>query len=127
MDKAALVSMELVRGSELVDALDRAKMKVNVALWVVLPEYEDWRMVISSRQLDSLDLLEAYGVLFDALAPSGFTPETTPPIMILKMGDPFIKDLRRVFGKTKSVEGMRFGKQTIGDRFIEDGFAYRIS
>jgi hypothetical protein len=43
------------------------------------------------------------------------------------MADPFIKSLRRMFGKTKSVEGMRLGLQTIGDRFVEDAFVYRIS
>ncbi len=127
MDKTALVSMELVKGSQFVEALDKAKVKVNVLLWVGLPEYADWRMVIASRQLDSLDFMDAHDAIYDALAPAGFTPATTPPIMILRMSDPFIKDLRRIFGKVKSVEGMRFGMQTIGDRFIEDGFAYRIS
>jgi hypothetical protein len=42
------------------------------------------------------------------------------------MKDPFIRELRRIFGKTKSVEGMRLGGQLFGDRFIEDGIAYRI-
>jgi hypothetical protein len=35
--------------------------------------------------------------------------------------------LRRIFAKTKSVEGMRLGGQMIGDRFIEDAWVYRIS
>jgi hypothetical protein len=46
--------------------------------------------------------------------------------MILEMKDPFIRALRRIFGKAKSVEGMRLGLQTIGDRFVEDGIVYRI-
>jgi hypothetical protein len=47
--------------------------------------------------------------------------------MILPMSDPFIKGLRSIFGKAKSVEGMRLGGQLIGDRFIEDAYVYRIS
>jgi hypothetical protein len=47
--------------------------------------------------------------------------------MIFAMTDPFIKGLRRLFGKAKSAEGMRLGGQMIGDRFIEDGYVYRIS
>ncbi len=43
------------------------------------------------------------------------------------MTDPFIKGLRKMFGKAKSVEGMRLGLQTIGGRFIEDAYVYRIS
>ncbi|MBZ5724745.1 MAG: hypothetical protein LAP87_07080 [Acidobacteriia bacterium] len=47
--------------------------------------------------------------------------------MILAMADPFIKELRRIFGKAKSVEGMRLGGQLIADRFIDDAYVYRIS
>jgi hypothetical protein len=38
------------------------------------------------------------------------------------MKDPFIRELRNVFGKTASIEGMRLGGQSFGDRFIEDGY-----
>jgi hypothetical protein len=127
MDKAALVNLDIERGAELVTALERAKLKVNVALWAVLPEYEDWRLVISSRQFDPLNLREAFDLLHDALDPAGFTPEKTPPIVILPMADPSVRELRRRYGKTKTVEGMRIGGQTFGDRFIEDAYAYRIS
>ena len=127
MDKAAMVSLDVNRGMELVDALEGAKLKVGVALWMFLSEYEDWRLVISARQFDSLDLRDAYRVLHDSPDPAGFTPEKTPPVMILPMADPFVKALRRLFGKTKSVEGMRLGNQLIGDRFVEDAYLYRIS
>ena len=127
MDKAAMVSLDINRGLQLVDTLERAKLKIGVALWMYLPEYGDWRLVVSARQFDSLDLRDAYRLLNDSLAAAGFTPKKTPPIMILPKTDPFIKDLRRLFGKTKSVEGMRLGSQMIGDRFVEDAYVYRIS
>jgi len=127
MDKAAMVNLDITRGSELLDTLERAKLKVSVALWMYLSEYEDWRLVVSTRQFDSLDLRAAYRLLNDSLAAAGFTPEKTPPIMILPMADPLIRELRRLFGKTKSVEGMRLGGQMIGDRFVQDAYVYRIS
>jgi hypothetical protein len=37
----------------------------------------------AARQFDSLSPREAYGFLHDVLTPAGFTPRTTPPIMIL--------------------------------------------
>jgi hypothetical protein len=126
MDQATLVNLDIERGSELLEALDRARLKVAVALWVYLPEYEDWRLVVSARRFDSLDPREAYRLLNDSLAAAGFTPEKTPPVMILSMADPFIRKLRQL-GKTKSVEGLRLGGQTIGDRFIQDAYVYRIS
>jgi len=121
-----LVNLDIKRGSELLDALDHAKLKVTVALLVYLPEYEDWRLVVSARRFDSLDPRDAYRLLHDSLAAVGFTPEKTPTVMILPMTDPFIRDLRQL-GKTKSVEGMRLGGQMIGDRFIQDAYVYRIS
>ena len=127
MDKAALVSVDLEKGSELLDALDRAKLKVSVALWVYLSEYEDWRSVVPARHFDALGLRDAYRRLHDSLADAGFTPEKSPPVMILPMSDSFIKELRRIFGKTKSAEGMRLGGQMLGDRFVQDAYVYRIS
>lgn len=122
-----MVSLDINRGSELVDALERAKLKLGVALWAFLDEYEDWRLVVSARQLDSLYPRDAYRLLHDSLDAAGFTPAKTPPILILRMADPFVKELRRYFGKTKSVEGMRLSGQMIGDRFVQDAYVYRIS
>jgi len=127
MDKAAMVSLDISRGGELLDALERAKLKVGVALWMYSSEYEDWRLVLSSRRFDSLDRRDAYRLLHETVAPAGFTPEKTPPILILPMTDPSIRELRRLFGKGKSVEGMRLGGQMIGDRFVQDAYVYRIS
>jgi len=127
MDKTALVSLDIERGREVLDALEHAKLRVAIVLWVYLPEYEDWRLVLSARQFDSLDPREAYRRLHDSLAVAGLTAEKTPPVMILPMTDPFIRELRRLSGKTKSVEGKRLGGQMIGDRFVEDAYVYRIS
>lgn len=122
-----MVNIDIGRGSELLETLERAKVKVNVALWMFLSEYEDWRLVVSSRQFDSPDPRDAYRLLNDSLAAAGFAPKKTPAIIILPTNDPFIRELRRIFGKTKSVEGMRLGGQMIGDRFVQDAYVYRIS
>jgi hypothetical protein len=122
-----MVSVDIDRGVELLDALERAKVKVGVALWAYLSEYEDWRLIVSARQFDSPDLRDAYRLLHGSLTAAGFTPRNTPPIIILSTTDPFIKELRRFFAKTGSVAGMRLGGQMIGDRFVQDAYVYRIS
>jgi hypothetical protein len=127
MDKAALVSVDLEKGSRILQILDDAGLRVNVALWAVLADYGDWRLILSSRKFDVTDLRKAYGLLHDALDAAGFTLEETPPVVILRSNDPFVKAMRKIFGKAKSIEGMRLGGQAFGDRFIDDGYAYRIS
>ena len=127
MDKTAMVSVDIDTGLEIVDKLEEAKLKISVALWAYLSEYGDWRLIISSRQFDSLDLRDAFGLLHKSLDAAGIAPQRAPAVMILPMNDPFIRDLRRHFAKAKSVEGMRLGGQMFGDRFIEDAYVYRIS
>jgi hypothetical protein len=121
-----LVNVEIQRGSDVVAALDRAKVKVSVALFAVLSEYGDWRLVLAARAFDQLRITEAYGLLHESLAAVGIGEEKIPVVLILPMRDPFIRELRRRFGKNKSVEGMRPGGQLIGGRFVEDGYVYRI-
>ncbi len=66
-----MVEANLVAGSELVQALDRAALSTSVALWLYSPEYEDWRFVLASRRLDAAQPSEAYGLVHDALAADG--------------------------------------------------------
>lgn len=126
MDKAALVTAEFAVGSKLLEALDNSDLAISVALWVNLPEYEDWRLVLSSRRLDTVNPLGAYRLVREALERAEFPLEHTPPLLILRMTDPFIKALRQIFGKARSVEGMRLGGQMIGDRFVDDALVHRI-
>jgi hypothetical protein len=93
----------------------------------VLGEYEDWRLVLSSRKFDAAGLKKANGLLHDTLDAAGFTLEETPPVVILQANDPFVQARRKIFEKTKSDEGMRFGGQSIGNRFIEDAYPYLVS
>ncbi|HCT60539.1 MAG TPA: hypothetical protein DGA22_06640 [Acidobacterium sp.] len=97
------------------------------ALWVVFPEYEDWRFVLASKELDNLDLRDAYLKINRITEEAGITVWESPTIHLMKTTDPFIRALRKLFGKTASVAGMRLGGQTWGDRFIEDAYAYKIA
>ena len=53
MDNEAMVmlSVDIGTGSEILDILDRAKVKVTVALWACLSEYGDWRLVLAGRRI----------------------------------------------------------------------------
>jgi len=50
-----------------------------------------------------------------------------PRFSILRLDDPLIQDLRRRFGKPQGVRGMRLGGQIIGNRYIEEGYVYKIA
>jgi len=127
MAEKALVEADLGKSEKVVSALEAADIRVAVALWAVLPEYGDWRLVLASKDLDPLTLGDAYLKVNGALRDSGLTVWETPTIFIMKTTDPFVRALRKVFGKAKSVVGMRLGGQTWGDRYVEDAYAYKIA
>jgi hypothetical protein len=126
MANPILVGPEIDAGAALLKALDAAGLKVKVAMWAVLAEYEDWRIVLASPQLDRAGRQGPYGLIRDALDKAGFAMERRPDCVVVRMTDPFVRQLRRLFGKAKSVEGMRLGGQLFGDRYIEDAYVYRI-
>lgn len=126
MDRTTLVAADFTIGAKLAEALDRSALSISAALWLYSSDYEDWRFVIASRRLDDAEPPEAYGLVHSALEAAGISLQQTPPLLILKMSDPFIRELRRIFGRTRSVEGMRIGGQVIGDRFVQDALVYRI-
>ncbi len=121
-----MLTTDLAIGSELLQALDNSALSITVALWLYTTEYDDWRFVLASRRLDAARLAEAYGLVHDALTAAGISLERTPALLILKISDPFIRALRRIFAKVRNVEGMRLGGQLIGDRFVEDALVYRV-
>jgi hypothetical protein len=124
MDNATLVEADVSTGTKALKALDDAGLRVKVALWMSSPSYYDWKFVIASPELDQEDLLKAYERVVVRLQ-SAFKHEL-PPILILRMKDPLIRELRQVFSKTESVEGMRLGGQSIGDTFLHNAYVYRI-
>jgi hypothetical protein len=121
-----MVAADFTIGLELVQALDRSGLSISVVLWLYSLEHEDWRFVLASHRLDAAEPSQAYGLVHDAFAAAGISLEQTPALLILKMSDPFIRALRRLFAKAKSVEGIRLGGQLIGDRFVGDALVYRI-
>ena len=127
MGQALLVNIDLDAGAAILRIVEKAGVKVNVALWVKLEEYSDWRLLMSSRQFDAAGPGKASGLVFDALVAADFPVERTPTILILPTTDSTVRALRRLFGKAKTVAGMRLGGQQIGKRWVEDAYVYRIS
>jgi hypothetical protein len=126
MNKAVLVNLDIEAGAKIIEALDESGFTVNVALWAVLSEYGYGRLILASRHFDD-GPSKAYPRVLGVLQQKGIGSYEDPNLLVLRMTDPFIQELRKLFGKAKGVAGMRLGNQSFGDRFIEDGYVYRIS
>jgi hypothetical protein len=126
MDQAVLVSFDIENGKKVVDALDREGKAPNVALWAKLPDYENFRLVIASDQLDQSSSRSGYSEINAAMKNAGISVHRQPSIFLRPMDNPFIQDLRRVFASASDTYGMRLGGQMFGDKYLEDAFVYRI-
>ena len=127
MDKTLLVGMDVVKSKQLMEALEHGGLKISMALWLYSTEHEDWRLALASRELDPLTPGEAIAKVNLILRTQDIDIAGRPSLLIMKTTDPFVRELRKTFGKTRSVEGMRLGGQMIGNRFVEDAYAYRIA
>lgn len=127
MDKAPLVEVNLDKSERIVTALEKAGVSVTLAMWVHFSEYGDWRFVLASKKLDGLALGDAYLKVNRILDEAGMTVWEVPTIFIMKTTDPFVRALRKVFGKVASVVGMHLGGQTWGNRYVDEAYAYKIA
>jgi hypothetical protein len=120
------VNFDIENGDKVIEALDNAGKSPNVALWAKLPDYENWRLVLASEKLDQESQRSAYLQIIEALEKAGIPIHRQPSIFLRPMKNPMIQALRKVFAPAKDSYGMRLGGQTWGDKFLEDGFVYRI-
>jgi hypothetical protein len=120
MVKASLVGPDIEIGETVLSALDAAKFPVSAALWLQTGD-EPWELVISTPRYPDKDVRLQF-----VLAIRDRVPLVDVPIRLLSNRNPMIQELRKIFGKTASVRGMRLGLHTIGGTFINDGYVYRI-
>lgn len=127
MGKTTLVEVDLKITERIVSALESHDVPVAAALWVNFPEYDDWRLVLAAKKLDKLDPREAYLTVNRITDEAGISVWESPTLHLMKTTDPFIRAIRKSLGKVGSVVGMRLGGRMWADRYIEDGFTYKVA
>jgi hypothetical protein len=121
-----LVTFDIENGERVVDALDKAGKAPNVALWAILPDYEDWRLVIASDRLDQSSEFSGYSEINEAIRKAGIPFHRKPTIFLRPMDNPMIQALRSAYASMSDNYGMRLGSQMFGDKYLEDAVVYRI-
>jgi hypothetical protein len=125
MAKKALLDADAKLGDRILESLDVAKFPISVAIWI-LTEENGWQLVIGTPLYDKIGPLEAYGQLITALRKDDPESRDFDDVRLMSNREPFIRELRRLFGKTASVRGMRLGGHHIGDVWLDDAVVYRI-
>ena len=105
MDQAVLVGLDIEMGQRVIDALDREGFPPEVAIWAMLPQYENWRFVLSSSRI------ARYEELIPLLRNAGVMPGARPGIDLRGADDPFITELRKKYAGQEEILGHRLGSQ----------------
>jgi hypothetical protein len=125
MAKKALLDADVKLGEKILESLDAAKFPISVAVWILTDE-NGWQLVIGTPLYEKSGPLEAYGRLITALRKDDPESRDFDDVRLMSNREPFIRELRRLFGKTASVKGMRLGGHQIGGLWLDDAVVYRI-
>jgi len=126
MVKTTLVGPDLALAQEILRTLDHAKFPITLAMWLLQKERADWTLVVATPLYDRLGPQKAYLQLINLLSAEYPHVVMDLPIRLESNRRPIIKELRKMFGQTASVEGTRIGLQSIGGVWIDDAYIYRI-
>jgi len=150
MATTALVNRDLEIGREILDALARAGVPVNVAFWAYVPQISEWQLFIATALVDSKGPKSAYEQVLRILHDAGMERELPwRRIFLRSPRDPVLKTLEdrtSYSGPIEIVEveniprgapsayyvtyapypggTFRILNMAVGDRFIEDAYVY---
>jgi len=125
MAKKALLDADLKLGEKILASLDAADFPISVAIWI-LTEEEGWQLVIGTPLYERGGPGVSYKNLVNALRKDNPESRDFDDVRLMGNRNPFIRELRQLFGKTASVSGMRLGGHRIGGVWLDDGVVYRI-
>ena len=131
MDKTALIGLlglDIEGGERLLRALDKADLDIHAALWIYLPDPDEWRLMIAFPLVDREGPKKAYMLIQSELA------ELTPPpeislrnISAVGLEHPLIRALQKLVHRDSGTKGIWLSNNSINNIFIEAAYIYRMS
>ncbi len=126
MARTALVNLDIEGARKLIEALDKAGFPVGSAFWFYNPDSEEWRLFISSPEVDKKGPLRAYKTIQPVLKQ---LPEVTFGIdNIAAVGTkaPLVSLMRSAIKTGPGTSGIRLTRNVINGTLIEDAYVYRL-
>lgn len=126
MVRQNLTEKMIEEGASLVRRLDETGVIVAAAFWFYLDEPDTWTLILTSPDVQSKGPKQMYERLQEVL--HGFSELKLSDISVFPSDDPLPKLLRvAIATDPRAVSGIRFSRNTINGRFIEDAYIYRLS
>lgn len=127
MDKTVLVDTDIKDGERLIKALDESQFEVRAAMWFYMIDSDEWLLLIASPYVEENGPKKSYNFIQKELA------KLTPPseislknISVLSPNHDLISLLRIAIRTGPGISGIRFTRNVVNNRLIEDAYIYRM-
>ncbi|MBI5763252.1 MAG: hypothetical protein HZA51_06975 [Planctomycetes bacterium] len=124
----SLVEKDIDAGRRVADALSQAQTPVQAVLWLYLPEFEEFRLLVATSIVDRDGPLAAYKAIREAL--EGI-PESQRPapfsISAVSPSDSVVRGLRKVVRAGPAGSDVRISNTLVDDVYVQDAFVYRLN
>jgi len=127
--KEQLTDAMVAAGAELTRKLDESGVPIAAALWLFMPDVNEWRLFFASPDVSDAGPRKVYERIQMALQVIG-DKASVITLSMIGLLDPNAElvQLLRTFAHTGSrVARIRFSKNVINGHFIDDALIYRIA
>jgi len=114
-------------GADLTRTLDEAKWPVVASFWLFSPEENEWKFFLASPKLVSDGPKNAYEAIARALSNLREHFPTLEYISVVAPNHELVRTLSSAIQTGSTITGIRFSKNTINGRFIDDAYLYRLA
>jgi len=113
-------------GRTLVQQLDDSGISVNAALWLLFPEVQAWKLMLSTPTLVADGPKAAYDAVQKALSKISHPQLQLDDVVIAKPDAPLLKLMRLAIRTGSGIDSIRFTQNVINGQLIPDALIYRL-
>jgi hypothetical protein len=127
--KDQLTSAMVEAGAELTRKLDESGLPTTAALWLFVPDMNEWRLLFASPEVSTQGPRKVYERVRLASEELGAKASAAPlsVIGLLDENAELVKLLRIAIRTGPGISRIRFSKNVINGHFIEDALIYRVA
>ena len=128
MDNQVLVDRNIVEGKELIEALDRRDLNIKAAMWFYFEESDEWKLLIATPMIDKKGTKEVYRIIQTVIGEmsESKTSVSFKDVLVLSPKDDPIKLVGNVIRTDTGLSGIRFTKNIINNKLVDDAYIYRL-
>lgn len=127
--KEQLTGLMIDAGAELTKKLDESGLPVTTALWLFVPELNEWRLLFASPEVGTKGPRDVYEKIQQVINQLGDTASAVPlsVVSLLDPNDDLVRLLKVAIRTGPGVNRIRFSKNVINGHFIDDALIYRAA